>query len=171
MPLDCLPGTIVMPSLRAEPEFVLSALDRLIDLEPELAADARDGRAGPLDRVKESIRSNLTWLLNSRRPLVDLPPGRHHLQRSLLTYGLPDFAHLSMETAEEREALRAAIEAAIRRFEPRLSRVVVNPPGAEPSGGNLRFQVDAILDVRPAPEVVTFDSVLLLPARAFELRG
>ena len=111
------------------------------------------------------------WLLNSRRWIVDLPSGRHHLHRSLLAYGLPDFVHVSMETVDEREMLRASIESLIRRFEPRLSRVVVSTPEPEPTGRNLRFQVEAVLNLKPAPEVVTFDSVLLMPTRTFELRG
>jgi type VI secretion system protein ImpF len=156
---------------RTEPEFVLSALDRLIDREPDLTFEVRHGLVGPLDRIKESILSNLSWLLNSRRSLVELPAGRNHLSQSVLGFGLPDFTHLSMETAQEKELLRTAIEAAIRRFEPRLTQVEVSPPEIEPSGRNLRFRVDAVLNIKPAPEVVSFDSVLLFPSRSFELRG
>jgi type VI secretion system protein ImpF len=146
-------------------------MDRLIDHEPEADTEARAGWVGPLEAVKDSVRANLVALLNARRPLVELPAGPNHLQRSVLAYGLPDFTHFGMETADERELLRSAIEAAIRRFEPRLSRVVVSPPEIDPNGRSLRFQVDAVLNVKPAPEVVSFDSVLLLPTRTFELRG
>jgi len=76
-----------------------------------------------------------------------------------------------MGTAREKESLRAAIEWAIRRFEPRLTQVEVSSPEIDPKTGNLRFRVDAILNIRPAPEAVIFDSVLLLPSRSFELRG
>src|SRR5437763_8274843 len=114
-----------MPRSRTEPEFVLSALDRLIDHEPDSAFEVRHGLVGPLDRIKESILSNLSWLLNSRRSIVELPSGRNHLARSVLAFGLPDFTHLGMETAQEKESLRAAIEATIRRFEPRLTQVEV----------------------------------------------
>jgi type VI secretion system protein ImpF len=160
----------ILPS-RVEPEFVLSVLDRLIDDEPDDPDEIRPHWVGSLEQIKDSVRSNLIWLLNSRRALVDLPPGRHHLQRSLLAYGLPDFTHVSIGTTDERDLLRAAIESVIRRFEPRLSQVVVSRPEAEPNGRNLQFQVTAVLNVRPVPEHVSFDSVLLLPARTFELRG
>jgi len=160
-----------MSRSRTEPEFVLSALDRLIDREPYSPVDSRPGWVGPLSDIKASVLSNLSWLLNSRRSLVELPAGRSHLSRSLLAFGLPDFTHLGMETAEEKESLRAAIETAIRRFEPRLTQVEVSPPEIEPTGQYLRFRVDAVLNLKPAPEVVVFDSVLLLPSRSFELRG
>ena len=110
---------------RTESEFVLSALDRLIDREPDLTFELRHGSVGPLDQVKESVLSKSSWLLNSRRSLVEIPVGRNHLTRSLLAFGLPDFTHMSMETAQEKESLRGAIESAIRRFEPRLIQVEV----------------------------------------------
>jgi type VI secretion system protein ImpF len=154
-----------------EPEFVLSVLDRLIDREPESTEESKPGAIGSVEEIKISVRSNLMWLLNSRRSLIELPSGRQHLQRSPLAFGLPDFVHVSMETVDERETLRAAIESLIRRFEPRLSRVVVSTPEPEPAGRNLRFQVEAMLNLQPAPEVVTFDSVLVMPTRTFELRG
>jgi type VI secretion system protein ImpF len=160
-----------MPPAGTEPEFVLSALDRLIDHEPDVPEDVSPQWVGSLERIKDSVRSNLMWLLNSRRSLIELPPGQHHLQRSLLAYGLPDFVHVSMGTFDEREALRAAIESLIRRYEPRLSRVVVTTPEPEPNGRDLHFQVEAILNVKPIPEFVAFDSVLLMPARTFEMRG
>jgi type VI secretion system protein ImpF len=160
-----------MSALRNEPEFVLSTLDRLIDHEPEVIDESRPRWVGTIEEIKDSVRSNLTWVLNSRRCLIELPAGRNHLQSSLLAYGLPDFTHVSVGTTEERELLRAAIESAIRRCEPRLTRVVVSRPEADPSGEKLRFQADAILNVKPAPEAVTFDSVLLVPSRTFQMRG
>jgi len=160
-----------MPPSRREPEFVLSTLDRLIDREPQVVTEARSRWVGPIEEIRETVFSDLVRLLNARRPLVELPAGPGHLQRSPLAYGLPDFTHLGMETADDRELLRAAIESAIRRFEPRLSRVIVSPPEVEPNGRSLRFRVDAVLNIKPAPEVLSFDSVLLLPTRAFELRG
>jgi len=78
-----------MPPSWIGPEFVLSAFDRLIDQEPEVAAEARPRWVGPVDQIKESIQANLMWLLNSRRSLIELPPGRHPLQRSLLAMACP----------------------------------------------------------------------------------
>jgi type VI secretion system protein ImpF len=153
------------------PEYVLSVLDRLYDDAPDEPEEPRPRWFGTREDIKQSVLTNLGWVLNARRCLVEVPDGRDHLRRSVLAYGLPDFAPMSMETDDQREELRAAIESAIRRFEPRLSRVTVGPPEPEPSSRNLRFQVDAMLVLRPAPEFVSFDSVLLLPARAFELRG
>jgi type VI secretion system protein ImpF len=154
-----------------EPEFVLSVFDRLCDDAPESPAEDRPLWIGPRETVKRLVLNNLSWVLNARRYVGELPGGAHHLQRSVLGYGLPDFSGMTMETAADREALREAIESAVRRFEPRLSRVRVSPPQVETGGRDLRFQIDAVLQLWPAPEFVSFDSVLLLPVRAFELRG
>jgi type VI secretion system protein ImpF len=160
-----------MSDYRADPRYVLSPLDRLIDDRPEAEWDDRVGLVGTMDQVKKSVYDNVVLLLNSKRPLVALPAGRHPLQRSLLAYGLPDFTHLGMETADDQELLRTAIESAIRRFEPRLTRVSVSAPEVVQQSRNLRFQITAVLNVKPAPEILTFDSTLLMPARKFELRG
>jgi len=55
---------------RTEPEFVLSALDRLIDRPPDSDFEAEHGLVGPLDRIKESVLTNLSWLLNARQSLI-----------------------------------------------------------------------------------------------------
>jgi type VI secretion system protein ImpF len=156
---------------RMDQEFVLPVLDRLIDNEPEEPSESRPRWIGAKRQIQDSVRANLHWILNSRRPLVELPPGKNHLQRSLLAYGLHDFTHVSISTAEERELLRGAIEAAIRHFEPRLIQVHVSRPESDSSGQNVLFKIEAVLNVKPAPERVTFDSVLMLPGRTFELRG
>src|SRR4051794_19375507 len=100
----------------------VSSLDEVEDSALEdkvIRGDHRRRGVGTLEQLKRSIYENLIWLLNSQQPLVALPSGRHPLQRSLLAYGLPDFTHLGMETADDQELLRMAIQSAIRRFEPR----------------------------------------------------
>jgi len=158
-----------MTSPWSEPEFVLSVFDRLCDNFPSEVSEDRPLRVGPRDVVKASVLKNIDWLLNSRR-YIGAIPGNPHLDRSVLTYGLPDFSQLTMDTSDDREELRSAIESAIRRFEPRLTHVIVSPPEFA-ERGDLRFQIDAFLRLRPAPEFVSFDSVLLLSLRTFELRG
>jgi len=158
-----------MSGLRNEPLFLLSAIDRLTDGDPDTPWEPRPRRFGTIDDVKSSVYANLQWLLNARRPLVEVPGGRHHLQKSLLAYGLADFSHMTMETADDREELRAAIESAVRRFEPRLAGVKVSSPELATDSRDLHYRVDAYLNVKPAAEVI-FDSVLRVPSRKFELR-
>ena len=48
-----------------------SLLDRLIDEEPGNRGEAPDRRAQSLKELKDSVRRDLEWLLNSRRPPVE----------------------------------------------------------------------------------------------------
>lgn len=158
-----------MPFAPREPEYVLSVFDRLYDDRPDEPEETRPRWFGSRTEIRRSVFENLRWLLNARRSLLEFPAGRSLLDRSVLAYGLPDFSHMTIETADQREELREAIESAIRRFEPRLTRVRVRPPEEDQGNRDLRFQVDAVMLLRPAPEFVSFDSVLHLPVREFEL--
>jgi type VI secretion system lysozyme-like protein len=153
-----------------EPEFLLSSLDRLIDCEPYAQREDRQGALAPLSTIKTLLLADLTRLLGTRCPPIEMPRGHHHLGRSSLSYGLPDFTHLSLKPDSEKEQLRAAIESVIARFEPRLKQVKVAFPVADLVRGTLDFRVEAVLDIKPAPEWLVFDSVLSLPSRRFEVR-
>src|SRR5262249_40522838 len=73
----------------ADPELLPPALARLIALEPDVSSEPPGSRYGRLAQLKASVKRDLQWLLNARRPLVDLPPGCKQLRESLLTFGLP----------------------------------------------------------------------------------
>ena len=160
-----------MTSASREPEFVLSVFDRLYDDDPDEATESRPCWVGPREVVKASVLLNIARVLNARRFVGELPGGTPHLERSVLAYGMPDFSGLTMASPDDRERLRAAIESAVRRFEPRLTGVKVSPPDVTSGGVDLRFRIDAVLSLRPVLEPVTFDSVLLLSVRSFEVRG
>ncbi len=148
-------------------ELVLSVLDRLIDREPRSSVEAEPGRSRRLAQLKESMKRDLEWLLNSKQTVVELPPELHHLNRSLLTYGLPDFTSSSMNNGHDQDRLRRALEVVIGRFEPRLTAVVVTLVEGREFDRSVHFRIDGMLRVEPEPEPVSFDSVLQLPTKAF----
>lgn len=113
----------------------------------------------------------MEWLLNSRQSDDELPDDLHHLERSLLAYGVPDFTTFCLSNGHDRERLRRAMEAAIGRFEPRLVGVVVTLAESCASDRTLRFHIDGVLRAVPAPEPVRFDSVLRLDTGAFAVRA
>ena len=159
-----------MPRPDSEEPLVLSLLDRLIDLEPKLSTEPAASRSRSLAQVKEAVKRDLEWLLNSKQTIGALT-GLPHLDASAWTYGLPDLSASSLASVGDRERLRLAIEAAIRRFEPRLQGVEVTQLEATASDCSIRFRIDAMLRVHPAPELVTFDSMLQLTTKAFQVRG
>src|SRR5689334_20282298 len=82
-----------------------SVLDRLIDREPAVSTEPQARRSGRLADLKDAVRRDLQWLLNSRRTIVEIPPGLRELPNSLLAYGLPDFTHASLTTSDDRRSL------------------------------------------------------------------
>lgn len=147
-------------------------LDRLIDLEPDSDADPPVSRARRLEDLKASVRRDLEALLNTRWRCVSPPAGLTELGQSLVNYGLEDFTSADMASDDQREALRQAIEGAIRRNEPRLQAVAVTV--LEPEEGlerTLRFRVEAVLRADPAPEPVDFDTVMEPVSRSFAIIG
>jgi type VI secretion system protein ImpF len=161
----------MMPRPEADVPLVPSILDRVIDLEPRVSTEPPAARARQLAQIKESVKRDLEWLLNSKRTPEPVPPGLPHLERSLLTFGMPDLSASSLTNVQDQDSLRGAIEAVIRRFEPRLNGVSVSQVDVTGRDRAIRFRIDAMLRVDPAPEPVTFDSELQLSSKAFLVRG
>lgn len=139
----------------------LPLLDRLIDQEPERGQDLPMSSGEAMAALRASVRRDLEMLLNARRRFHSWPAGWRELDTSPLSFGIPDCTAGSFNDQREREALRAEIEATIRRFEPRFASVTVTLPDADPRlGGTLRLRVEALLHADPAPEPISFDTVV-----------
>ncbi len=83
------------------------------------------------------------------------------LATSPIGYGIPDFASGAFSDARRREELRLEIEATIRRFEPRFLSVRVNLIDAQDRlETTLRLRIEAVLHAEPAPESVTYDTLV-----------
>jgi type VI secretion system protein ImpF len=139
-----------------------SVLDRLLDYEPELSREPPASRAKSLRQLKQALKRDLEWLLNTRHSADELPPELKELNASLAAYGLPDFTTASIKNAGDQKMMRRALENAIRIFEPRLEDLVVTLEPLDGIERVMRFRIDARLKVEPVPEPVTFDTVLQL---------
>ncbi|HVG20284.1 MAG TPA: type VI secretion system baseplate subunit TssE [Blastocatellia bacterium] len=148
-----------------------SVLDRLIDYEPEAAREAVASRAKSLRQMKQSLKRDLEWLLNTRRVAENLPPDLKEVNNSLAAYGLPDFTTANIKSPADQSRLRRALESAISAFEPRLEDVVVTIDSMRDIDRVMRFRIDARLRVEPAPEPVTFDTMLQLGSGEYLVRG
>jgi len=158
---------------RSPIEYTLtpSILDRLIDRDPKVSTEPSSVRGTQQAQIKESVKRDLEWLLNSKQLNSDWPEDLRQLNRSLLTYGMPDFSSSTLSNSIQQDRLRRAVEETISRFEPRLPRVNVAIVEGKEHERSVRFRIDAMLRVDPAPEPVTFDSVLQLSTRAFVVQG
>ena len=154
-----------------EVRIVPSVLDRLIDERPEETREAPASRQTSLRLLKQSVRRDLEWLLNTRREPDAPSEEASQLARSLATFGLPDFTSWNVRGGADQETLRKSVEDAVARFEPRLEGVVVTLETVSEVDRTLRFRIEARLRVEPVPEPVTFDSVMLLGSQEFVLSG
>jgi type VI secretion system protein ImpF len=161
-----------MPRWEPEQSVSLSFLDRLIDLEPKSATEGPPSRAKSVRQLKVSLRRDLEWLLNTRRRPDAAGSEYRELEKSLFNYGLPDITSIAHDSHQDRQRLNRMLEQTLALFEPRLSRIRVVPL-EELTGAKhiLRFQIEALLDMDPAPEMITFDTVLQLSSGAYQVAG
>ena len=152
-----------MPKAEQDHKITQSLLDRLI--EP-------DARINPERQLKASLRRDLEWLLNTRRVAEPPPEALVEVNRSLYNYGLPDFSSYSLNSPKDRSRLLRALEQAIAIFEPRLAGVKVTALETPTPGSRvLRFQIEGLLLKDPAPEQISFDTVLQLANGEYQVKG
>jgi type VI secretion system protein ImpF len=157
---------------QGETTITISALDRLMDLEPENHLENPLSRAQSLKLLKRAVRRDLEWLLNSRR-IAEVPDeGLKELNKSVYMYGLPDLSAISMGSVADRNKLVRQVLGAITMFEPRLTNVrlvLVETPDAGKK--DVRLRIDAMLRVDPVPEPISFDTVIELKSGNCHLAG
>jgi len=108
-----------------------SLLDRLRDPDSDRARSVEPSPA----RLAESVLANLRRLLNSR----------HGIAPAQAEYGIPDLSDLVHSFPEANSKLRAAVKAAIEKYEPRLRRVAVRQANDPDDILSLRLEVTAEL--------------------------
>jgi len=161
-----------MPRAMGETTITISALDRLIDLEPENRVENPLSRTQSVRLLKSAVRRDLEWLLNTRR-IADTPDeGLKEINRSVYVYGLADLSALTMAATGDRNRLVRQVLATINLFEPRLTNVrlvMVETPDAGKK--DVRLRIEAMLRMDPVPEPVTFDTVIELKSGSCHLSG
>lgn len=123
-----------------DPTFTPSVWDRLMAAGEPTARERGAGRLSA-KHFKAAVAHDLENLLNTR---VALPPdmlnGFPACRKSILNFGLVDFAALCLSSSDDRRLICAHLVEAIRRFEPRLSDV-----SAEVGFGGTVNQLDFII--------------------------
>ena len=140
--------------------FEPSLLDKLFDDDPRSPAPAAM-RQLSLEELKSRVASDVESLLNTRIALTEGELEElEQCQRSVLTYGLNDFAGRSLTSHDDRTFICESIRYAIDRHEPRLREVTVALEVDTQSTNALYFVIRAKLVVHPAEEPVSFDAML-----------
>jgi type VI secretion system protein ImpF len=161
-----------MPQWEAERTVTQSVLERLIDREPGISSEPPPTRAQSVRLLKAALRRDLEWLLNARRSPEAVGREFKELEQSLFNYGVPDLSAINRESARDRNRLNRVIEQTLATFEPRLKKIKVIPLESASGAQNvLRFQIEGLLDMDPAPELISFDTVLQLSSGEYQVKG
>jgi type VI secretion system protein ImpF len=152
--------------------LIPSLLDRLLDDDPGGPREPPAARHQLLRDLKQSVCRDLENLLNTRTRHVSWGAHLEELEQSLLSYGLPDFNNVNLASEADRRRFCLTLADIIRQNEPRLLSVEVHPvTDSEPLDRVLRFRIEGLLRVEPAPEPVAFDSVVKPATGNVEVKG
>jgi type VI secretion system protein ImpF len=134
---------------------------RLMDPSEDTDAGRIDVPMTP-EQLKASVSHDLEALLNTRVALEEDTLTQFPLcRKSVLNYGLRDFASMCLTSSEDRKLICDALVAAIRRYEPRLGNVraeVLLAAGRVPN--RLDFIILGTLDLPTGAGRVEFNARL-----------
>lgn len=153
-----------------EIRITLSVFDRLIDFEPTATQEAPKSRSKSLRELKQAVRRDIEWLLNTRHYSGEVDEKLKEIRKSVVFYGLPDFTALSVKNDSEQKRLTKSLETAIKYFEPRFIDLKVTMEPIRDTDKLLRFRIEASLDIDPVPEPITFDTVLQFGGSGFTVK-
>jgi type VI secretion system protein ImpF len=142
-----------------------SVLDRLMDVEEWPAT-----RAQSLRYFREALKRDVEWLLNTRRPPMENIGKFERARATMVNYGLSDITALGLSSASDQKRLRKALEQCLHEFEPRLTDVVVTLEESQTADRRLRFHVQGLMRINPAPEEISFDTVLELSSGEYTVK-
>jgi type VI secretion system protein ImpF len=144
-----------MADLTQKERLQPSLLDRLTDNDPERKQESRDARVLSPSRLRDCVRRDLAWLLNTThlRAVQNLDE-QPQVARSVLNYGMPDLAGRTTSGVDT-SLLEQAIRKAILDFEPRLVartlRVKLFVDENQMNHNAMAFDIEAELWAQPLP--------------------
>ncbi len=141
-----------------------SLLDRL-----SLADEPPATRAHSLRVFKDSIKRDMEWLLNTRQPPIPGITTYAKASTSVIHYGLVDTSSLSLSSSTDHRKLQQAVHECIAAFEPRLTDVNVVIDSEAGQRRQVRFHIEAQIRLDPAPEEISFDTVLDLTSGEYSV--
>lgn len=152
-------------------ELTPSILDRLLDYNPSSNVESQASRTQLIKELRESVRRDLEFLLNTRQRCTPLPEDYRALEDTSINYGIPDYTGVNLALDDEREKFVRIIEKIIIKNETRLRSVKITLMDDHNSiDRTFRFRIDGILKVEPAVKPVVFDSTMEPVLKTFEVK-
>lgn len=147
-----------------------SIVDRLLDFEPTNPNEAPKSRSQGLRELKQAVRRDLEWLLNTRHSPDEISETLEEVNKSVAKFGLPDFTGSSSQSDDDRRSLIRNVENALKIFEPRFINLKVTMEEINKVERGVKFRIQATLRVEPTPEPVVFDTILQVGSGDFEVK-
>jgi type VI secretion system protein ImpF len=144
-----------MAELTQKERLQPSLLDRLTDEEPQVSEESREKRVLSPSRLRECVRRDLTWLMNTTNLATTDDLDEHpEVARSVMNFGMPDLAGHTASSVDIR-ALERLLVRVIWDFEPRLLRSSVKVhlvvDEEEMNRNAMCFDIEAELWAQPLP--------------------
>lgn len=118
-----------MAELTSRDRLQPSLLDRLIDPEPQSRQEPVEARVLTQKQLRAAVLRDLGWLFNAtrqepeprseRKDELALWRAADQARRSVLNFGVPAFAGVTLSTLDS-EAIESAVTESIKCFEPRI---------------------------------------------------
>ena len=140
--------------------FTPGIFDRLLDFPVNGASGGTVPRIA-IEDMKDMVARDLEAMLNTRNVTPDRWLKNYpECSRSIITYGLSDFAGRSLTSPDDRAYICTCLENAIAAHEPRLHDVKATLAVDGRTTNCLHFAIQAMLVVSSTQAPVSFDAVL-----------
>lgn len=146
-----------MAELTTQDRLQPSLLDRLTDDEPEQAQESREKRVLSMNRLRDCVLRDLTWVFNTPHPFSPDDAERYPFAaRSVINFGIPPLAGLTVRILDL-NMLENLLRQSILDFEPRILqstlRVRANLTAVQQISHNaLMFEIEGELWGQPLPQ-------------------
>jgi type VI secretion system protein ImpF len=163
-----------MPPIDKQTKMRPSLLDRLAD---PAAFSSSGSSSFTTESMKRAIQSDVIELLNTKVTVLDVTEDME-LFDSIMMFGVPDMISLTGNAVDQTQMMRRCVQAALQRFEPRLAniRVSLSPTNGKDASGKeekreVKFQVEAVLNMEPYRDLVGFETILELTTGRTKVAG
>ena len=152
--------------------FTRGLFDRLDNDGEPTSGNKRAARMRAVEEAMRSITHDLQAPLNTRSALsaASLKP-YEEVSRSIVNYGLIDFAGMCMSSDLDQHEICKAVRLAIERHEPRLHKVAVTLQPRQGAINRVDFVITARLKSAPQAEPMFFNAVFRPSLQQYAIEG
>ena len=152
--------------------FTRGLFDRLDDDGEHSSGNKREARARETEQAVRSVMRDLQALLNTRSALSSKSLESYsEIPRSIVNYGLIDFASMCMGSDNDQQEICKAVQLAIVRHEPRLHQVAVTLRPRQGAINRVDFVITARLKSARLGEPMSFNAVFRPSLQQYSIEG